>query len=804
MRAKVVEISWHDTQPVYSCDFQPIPPAQLKRILPFPQPNQIPTSSTSATEGLQASASTNSTGSKQGPSPCPTPGPSSLQSERPTSQGGASDTADVKVSGIPSIPSGGGSHRQYRLATAGADKNVRIWMVYPNVVTHAAPNTQQITPHPPRIVYLSTLRRHTAAVNVVRWSPNGQTLASAGDDGLIILWVPSDLPPSNFGEESAEEMGDKEYWRDKRAINVTKQEIYDIAWSPDGKYIIAGSTDNLAQVFSVADGSCVHQIQDHSHYVQGVAWDPLNEFLATQSSDRTVQVHSVSQRNNTLTIHPASRDRSGRGTPHAIMEIKNSRAPSFSMVRPSVARRASTVSDAGSTVTLTSELPDAAAVPPIPSSLSNTVPSTPLSLSNMNPPSNKPSSRRSSFSSTAAANSPLLAARDSFRGGRSPSPAPLPAIRPAPLTAQSIHQKLYGDELATNFFRRLTFSPDGGLLFTPAGQIEEPHYPLAPTSEDDSSIPKPKTNAIEGSKSTVYIYSRANLARPPIAHLPGHKTTTVAVRFSPIFYDLRPMADSGPIPPKKIILDKKNPAPVQVSIDMPPPSVSIHAAPTSASMFALPYRLMYAVAAQDSVLLYDTQQAGPIAIFKGLHYSAFTDVAWSPAGDSLVLTSSDGYCSIVVFDAAELGALHPTQQHHRQLQAIAQSHSSGHASTAHSLPPSPAPGHAIPSISNTPKAEGSTGSASVIPTPSTSFQLPGRTTPAEPSTSASTSGDSKVGTIFGLPVGTSNAQPPTPRTSAPGSPAAIISAPGKREGEDVKADGQVKLKKRRIELTRVE
>lgn len=311
------------------------------------------------------------------------------------------------------------------------------------------------------------------------------------------------------------------------------------------------------------------------------------------------------------------------------MEIKNSRAPSFSMVRPSVARRSSTVSDAGSTVTMTSELPDAIAAPPGPSSLSNTVPSTSLSLSNMNPPSNKPSSRRSSFSSTAAANSPLLAARDSFRGGRSPSPAPLPAIRPAPLTAQSIHQKLYGDELATNFFRRLTFSPDGGLLFTPAGQIEEPHYPPAPASEDDASIPKPKTNTIEGSKSTVYIYSRANLARPPIAHLPGHRTTTVAVRFSPIFYDLRPLADSGPIPPKKIILDKKNPAPIHVSIDMPPPPVPAqHAAPPPASMFALSYRLMYAVAAQDSVLLYDTQQAGPIAIFKGLHYSAFTDVAW--------------------------------------------------------------------------------------------------------------------------------------------------------------------------------
>jgi chromatin assembly factor 1 subunit B len=46
------------------------------------------------------------------------------------------------------------------------------------------------------------------------------------------------------------------------------------------------------------------------------------------------------------------------------------------------------------------------------------------------------------------------------------------------------------------------------------------------------------------------------------------------------------------------------------------------------SVFALPYRLLYAVACQDAVLLYDTQQAGPIAIFKGLHYAGFTDIAW--------------------------------------------------------------------------------------------------------------------------------------------------------------------------------
>lgn len=77
--------------------------------------------------------------------------------------------------------------------------------------------------------------------------------------------------------------------------------------------------------------------------------------------------------------------------------------------------------------------------------------------------------------------------------------------------------------------------------------------------------------------------------------------------------------------------------------------------------------MYYAVATQDAVLLYDTQQTGPIAIFHGLHYAGFTDLAWSvfwlvlclnyeltssrfrsPDGQSLILSSIDGYCSVVV------------------------------------------------------------------------------------------------------------------------------------------------------------
>lgn len=31
-------------------------------------------------------------------------------------------------------------------------------------------------------------------------------------------------------------------------------EIYDIAWSPDGQFLITGSMDNVAQIYSTQDG----------------------------------------------------------------------------------------------------------------------------------------------------------------------------------------------------------------------------------------------------------------------------------------------------------------------------------------------------------------------------------------------------------------------------------------------------------------------------------------------------------------------------------------------------------------------
>ncbi|ORY31231.1 WD40-repeat-containing domain protein [Naematelia encephala] len=766
MRPKVLEISWHETQAVYSCDFQPLPPAQLRRLLPFANPDHE-----------------EETKAEKGP-----------------------------------VVAGG---RQYRLATAGGDSKVRLWMIYPNIPsssasTHAALTGQEVTPHPPRADYLTTLSKHTAAVNVVRFSPSGSMLASAGDDGNVILWVPSERPSATFGE-SSEEVPDKEHWRLQKMLQVTTKHVYDLSWSPDGEFFIAGSTDNTATIWKASTGECVFALREHSHNVQGVSWDPLNEFIATQSSDRSVHINTFAFRNGIPDVHPVSRA--------TRMEIRHSRTPSFpSGSRPNLTRRGSTTSETGSVITSASEHTEQPNYNALPMTPTTSVPSTPQPHP-MNPPppsTARPGSRRSSFSGSQAAGSPALSAAAFPGRGRSPSPIPpLPAIRAPPAMANPVMQRLYGEEGVTRFFRRLTFSPDGSLLLTPAGQIEDQIYKGSPLltsrslSQDGTDLNghRPRPTIADNGKPTVYIYARSNLARAPVAHLPGHKTASVGIRFSPVFYDLR----TGPITPsepRQVLLDRHDPNPVSVSLSMPPPPPPSEkkAEPSIAdkpigSVFALPYRLLYAVACQDAVLLYDTQQSGPIAIFRGLHYAGFTDVAWSPDGQTLMLSSADGYCSIVVFDMAELGTAHPTQQHHRQLAAIAQSHSHAapHASAV-STPVPQSPAVSLMRQSPAPprsEREGSTSSSITVPPQSTSipplFVAPPSSVSSATELILPTPGDEREGFIFGR----------TARSESVSSSVAAglgLSGPGE---ESLIASGQKRAveegdgpkKKRRVALT---
>jgi chromatin assembly factor 1 subunit B len=174
-----------------------------------------------------------------------------------------------------------------------------------------------------------------------------------------------------------------------------------------------------------------------------------------------MHVYSVSTKSGAFEVHAVGKN--SRIAHH------HTRTPS-SHGRPRMFRRESTASDTESVITTLSEQIKEEGVLPsvsgttqhqnVPLTPATSIASTPSQSMFPPPPMDKPSSRRSSFSGSNAPSSPALYARYA----RSPSPLPaLPAIRssnPSPSTWNTV--RLYGDEGFTNFFRRLTFSPDGG------------------------------------------------------------------------------------------------------------------------------------------------------------------------------------------------------------------------------------------------------------------------------------------------------------------------------------------------------
>lgn len=375
-----------------------------------------------------------------------------------------------------------GNHVIKRLVSAGVDKFVRIWQLKEDLDGKGC------------VEFLANLKRHTKAVNVCRFSPDGDTLATAGDDSVIIFWKLNDAS-ANTNIFQEEEEDNKENWCMQKCLRGHLEDIYDLSWSQDGKYMISGSVDNSAILWDLTKDQKITIFNEHKSFVQGVAWDPKNEFVATLSTDRSCRVYNISSRS---CVHNVSK---------------------------------------------------------------MNLPSKNLSENDENKDS-KPKSFR-----------------------------------------------MFHDDTMRSFFRRLTFTPDGELLIVPAGIVGVDHV----------------TNA-------TFIFTRNSLAKPAV-YLPSPDKVTIAVRCCPTKFQLRKI-------PRKLSTGHKN---------------NEKEWEKYSTMFCLPYRMVFAVATEDSIQLYDTQQLQPFGFITNIHYHQLSDVTWSTDGSILVASSTDGYCTIVTFTNGELG-----------------------------------------------------------------------------------------------------------------------------------------------------
>jgi len=122
---------------------------------------------------------------------------------------------------------------------------------------------------------LKTITSILGAVNALRFSPDGQTLAVAGGQ------------PSARGEVRLFNVAD---WKHLATLTGHADVVAGIAFRADGKVLATASFDKTVRTWDLATGKVLQTHTGHSDFVYAVAFSPDGQWLYSASKDRTVKM----------------------------------------------------------------------------------------------------------------------------------------------------------------------------------------------------------------------------------------------------------------------------------------------------------------------------------------------------------------------------------------------------------------------------------------------------------------------------------------------------------------------------------
>ncbi|KIL64087.1 hypothetical protein M378DRAFT_78803, partial [Amanita muscaria Koide BX008] len=118
-----------------------------------------------------------------------------------------------------------------------------------------------------------SIRGHTGHVNSVAFSPDGKRIASGSSDNTIYIW----------DAETGLQVGDP--------LKGHTDKVRSVAFSPNGKRIASGASDKTIHIWDAETGLQVgNPLKGHTGSVRSVAFSPDGQRIVSGSSDKTIQI----------------------------------------------------------------------------------------------------------------------------------------------------------------------------------------------------------------------------------------------------------------------------------------------------------------------------------------------------------------------------------------------------------------------------------------------------------------------------------------------------------------------------------
>lgn len=199
-----------------------------------------------------------------------------------------------------------------RLASASADKTVRIWRVADGAC-------------------LATLVGHEKGCSECAWSACGRYVVSASDDKNVHLWCvdpdaargaddENDATNAPASSETSAPIGDGDgekksggvpgvFGECLRVFSGHTAHVFSLDLSPAGNVLVTGSVDETVRLWDVRRGTCMNVLPAHSDPVTSVRFSPDGTVVCSGSYDGLVRLWSVATGACLRTIRVAADER---------------------------------------------------------------------------------------------------------------------------------------------------------------------------------------------------------------------------------------------------------------------------------------------------------------------------------------------------------------------------------------------------------------------------------------------------------------------------------------------------------------
>ena len=142
------------------------------------------------------------------------------------------------------------------------------WLVLARVEGNSSPDPMVVDARQQKFV--DVLPGHHGSVLDISFSPDGQRLATACEDGSIRIWQVSD-------------------WKLVQTLTGHVGPVHSVDFSPDGKWIVSAGEDKSVRIWSAEDGRLVQTLSESRYPLLTVAYSPDGRYIAA-SAEQSVFV----------------------------------------------------------------------------------------------------------------------------------------------------------------------------------------------------------------------------------------------------------------------------------------------------------------------------------------------------------------------------------------------------------------------------------------------------------------------------------------------------------------------------------